>query len=189
MWDGGCGMNLLKSLMFVTTLLFVTFLVAAAVPDKADLGPFVATFDMGVPTGSYQIEINPPIQLKDHNEYWFRVASNDGLLGNDFIDVYIDDYGKTIDVSTNRLDEILSDGLDMWKSAAKIEYVPVASVGGRPAVTAKVINVTTGETHIYETVYSPDGVGNKGTVITDIASFYPEKETNAFLEHLQVRRQ
>ena len=182
-------MNLLKSFLVVTTLLFLTILIAVAVPDKADLGPFVATFDMGVPAGSYQTEINPPIQLKDHNDYWLRVSSNNVQLGKDFIDVYIDDYGKTIDVSTNRLNEILSDDMDMWKSAAKIEYVPVASVGGRPAVAAKVINVTSGETNSYEAVFSPDGVGNSGSIISTISSFYSEKETNAFLEHLQISRQ
>lgn len=117
------------------------------------------------------------------------MESNNGLLGKDFIDVYIDDYGKTIDVSTNRLNEILSDDMDMWKSAAKIEYVPVASVEGRPAVAAKVINVTSGETNSYEAVFSPDGVGNSGSIISTISSFYAEKETNAFLEHLQIRRQ
>jgi hypothetical protein len=84
---------------------------------------------------------------------------------------------------------MLLDDLDMWKSAAKIELVPVASVGGRPAVAGKVINKTSGETAVYEVVYSPDGVGNSGSIISSISSFYPEKETNAFLEHLQIRRQ
>ena len=120
----------------------MTTLIAVAVLDKADIGPFVATFDMGVPAGSYQIEINPPLQYQDHNEYWFRVSANNRELGRDFIDVYIDDYGKTIDVSTSKLDELLLNDLDIWKSAAKIELVPLASVGGRPAVAGKVINKT-----------------------------------------------
>jgi hypothetical protein len=81
LWDGGYDMNLLKLLMVATTLLFFTILVAVAVPDKADLGPFVATFDLGVPAGSYQIEINPPTQSQSYNSYWFRVRANNNELG------------------------------------------------------------------------------------------------------------
>jgi hypothetical protein len=174
--------------MIVTTLLFLTLLVAVAVPDKADLGPFVATFDMGVPTGDYNVEINPSQQFKDYNSYWFQVHWNSG---KGFIDVNIDDYGKTIDVSSNKLNEILQDD-PMWEWTAektKMVLIPLAMVGGRPAVAGKGVNKTTGETEVYEAIYSPDGVGSSGTILCTIVSFYPDKKTDAFLGHLQTRRQ
>lgn len=182
-------MDIMRSLAIAMVLLFLITFGSIALPDKADLGQFVATFDMGIPAGSYQIEINPPTQTQNYNSYWFRVKSINSELGKDFIDVYIDDYGRVIDVSSIKLNEKLLDDLDLWKYAAKIEQIPLASVGGHPAVAGKAVNTTSGETAVYEAVYSPDGAGNSGTVLSTITSFYPEKETNAFLEHLQIRRQ
>ena len=64
----------------------------------------------------------------------------------------------------------------------------MATIGGRPAVAAKLIK-SDGSTYYESAAYSPDGVGSYGTILVEIDSFYPEKETAAFVEHLQIQRQ
>ena len=100
-------MSLLKTIALLTTLLCMP--VVVGVSDKADLGPLIATFDMNTPKESYDIEINPPYQDVDHNSYWFRVDSTENW--KHYIDVYVDDYGKLIDVSSGRQIEMLQKDL------------------------------------------------------------------------------
>jgi len=40
----------------------------------------------------------------------------------------------------------------------------------------------------YDAAYSPDGVGNLGSLISSIYSMYPENTTNKFLSTMNTRR-
>ena len=183
-------MDLLKTIALIVILLCMPIVVA--IPDKADLGPFVATFDINAPKESYDIEINPPYQDIDCNIYSFRVDSTENW--RHYIDVDINDYGKRVDVSSGRQIEMVQKDLELQasvdKKGEKVDMISVPpSIGGLPAEGGKLINSTDGSVVLYETVYSPDGVGNSGTVLATIYSHYPEKETNAFLEHLRIKKQ
>lgn len=155
---------------------------AETTKEKADLGPFVAEFVMDSPPGSYEIQVNDPVQGQDHNGYWFRVIST---ASTSVIDIYIDDYGKkTVDVSSGKLMENLIDNyiLDGFKTT----WLP-ASIGGLPAVLAKSTDKN-GKTFGYDAAYSPDGVGKQGSIIVYVCSTYPEDTTNGFLSKLKVNR-
>ena len=87
----------MKKFVLALALSFLLFVsMAAAKMETVDMGPFKAEFDMGDAAGEHQFIVYPPMQEQDHNTYWFRVDS--GGKGW-YIDVYVDDYGKPVDIS------------------------------------------------------------------------------------------
>jgi len=167
-------------LALVLCLLLVGVVVAKT--ETVDLGPFTAKFDMGDEAGEHQFIIYPPMQDRDHNTYSFRIDS--GGKGW-YIYVYIDDYGKLVDISASRL---MDDEIELCRGQeVRFDWRQFAAVGGRPAVLAKEI-YDNGKSFSYYAAYSPDGVGYTGSVIASIYSKCPENMTNTFLSKLKISR-
>jgi hypothetical protein len=163
-------------------VLVVPATMAVTTKETIDLGPFIASFEIDNPKGSYEITINDPIQLSDHNSYWFRVDSTTRMEN---IDVYIDDYGTPVDVSMSELMTRLIE--ENQRSGINVTCLP-SPIGGRPGALAEIADEKTGKIYSYDALFSPDGVGNRGSVIAEIMSTYPKNTTNAFMSKLKINR-
>jgi len=181
----------IQTYLLIPVLLLLACAASAKI-ETADMGPFIAEFDVGDAAGEHEIIINPPYQFDNYNEYYFRVDST----AEPYIDVYIDDYGSSVDVSEGKLMEVIENTFGKINRGATFDWRLLASVGGRPAVFA---NVTynngrhagydaNGKHAGYDAAYSPDGIGNLGSIIVGIYSAYPESVTDKFLSKLKIKR-
>jgi len=171
-----------KILLF---LVLVLLIVPTMATDKVDLGPLVVEFALDSP---HTNEVEETIQFKDHNEYSLRVTDNDSW--NSFIDVYIEDFGgKTVDVSESALEGNLLDSY--IPSVMKVTWLqlPASSIGGLPGVFAEETN-NTGAHAAYDAAFSPDGVGDQGTIIAYVCSCSLSSKDMIlpFLSNLKIRR-
>lgn len=169
-------------LYWIILSLILLISAVAAKTETVDLGPFIAEFSADNFSGNVSTEIEPPIQMDDFNIYGFRIFNAEMP-----IDVSILDYGIPVDVSDSRLTDDIETG---WKNLSEFEKIKwrfPASVGGRPAVMAEVIFRDSG--HVYDVEYSPDGIGNRGSVIVEIASTTESESTFVkFLNKLKIKR-
>lgn len=171
----------MRTCLFISILLLLACAASAKI-ETADLGPFIAEFDMGNTTGEHQIIINLPYQFDNYNEYYFRVDST----AKPFVDVYIDDYGTSVDVSEGKLMEVVENTYGTKNRDVTFDWRLSPSVDGRPAVFAK---ITHSDNRIsYDAAYSPDGIGNRGSIIVYISSTYQESVTDKFLGKLKIKR-
>jgi hypothetical protein len=153
---------------------------SAAKMETVNLGPFTAEFDLG--NSEDQITVNSPDQADDHNTYSFRVDSKNA---GEYHDVYIDDYGTLVDASQSRL---MNEIKKTVGTISKLDWKPTASVCGLPAVMCKE-TYNDGSGFSYDTAYSPDGVGDKGSIIATIYSCQcPEETANKFVSQFKVKR-
>lgn len=172
----------IRSYWVILSLLLLTSVVGAKV-DTVNLGPFNVEYDTNGLGDDVRADINTPAQFDNYNEYWVRI--DDYSAKGNYIDVYIDDYGTTpVDVSESRL---RNDIATHWGNVAKVDWQLTDSIGGRPAVIAKV-TYNDGSGVSYDSLYSPDGVGNRGSIIANVFSTYPESATNTFLSKIKIKR-
>ena len=171
----------IRTYLLISVLLLLACAASAKI-ETADLGPFIADFDVSDTAGEHQIIINSPYQFDNYNEYYFRVDST----AKPFVDVYIDDYGTSVDVSEGKLMEVVENTYGTKNRDVAFDWRLSPSVGGRPAVFAK---ITHSDNSIsYDAAYSPDGIGNRGSIIAYISSTYPESVTDKFLSKLKIKR-
>lgn len=167
----------MKILLFLALVLLIVPTMAA---DKVNLGTLVADFVLNTP---HEVQVNDPTQLSDHNEYWLHVTDNDT---QDIVDVYVDDYGgKTVDVSQSQLMANLMDNYILH--VMKTTWLPVSSIGGLPGVMTEEIT-STGAHFGYDAAFSPDGVGNQGSIVAYVCSLCSKDITDTFLSNLKIRR-
>jgi hypothetical protein len=159
---------------------------ASAEIKTLEVGPFVVEFDT---TGLANVDedlifdLESPMQLEDHHEYGVKIEGEDYRI---FVTCY--DYGGPTDVSELRL----MDDIETWALLnGKVDWKLIYSIGGRPGVFGN-HTYTYGPkkmaAHNYVASYSPDGVGDHGSIITEFDSTYPEDVTTSFLERIKIKR-
>ena len=170
--------------MLIGLMLLVA--VASAEIKTVEVGPFVVEFDT---TGladvgeDLKVDLEPPVQLEDHNEYGVKIKGDDCRI---FVTCY--DYAGLTDVSEIRL----IDDIESWALLnGEVDWTQIYSIGGRPGVFGN-HTYTYGPkriaSHNYVASYSPDGVGDKGSIIAEFDSTYPEDITTNFLENIKIKR-
>jgi hypothetical protein len=108
------------------------------------------------------------------------------IKGEDYrIFVTCYDYGGPTDVSELRL----MDDIESW--ARNVDCKLIYSIGGRPGVFGNYTYTYGPEkkaAHLFVASYSPDGVGDQGSIIAEFDSNYPEDVTKNFLENVKIKR-
>ena len=170
--------RLVLSLMTILSLMLVN---VSGFSDKVDVGPFSVGFAINA---SIQPTINAsgPINLSGFHEYEFqiRIAS----LNPRVINVTIDDYKNTTDVSETRLMSLITDMIR--SNSYKLNWNKV-SIGNVPGIMALVQDSESLASYSIA-AYSPDGDGKKGNTIVFIKSFLSRDVTDSFFKDLKLRR-
>lgn len=149
--------------------------------DKVDVGPFVIGFTLNT---SVQPTINAsgPIKENGFNEYRFGIKTNS--LNPRTINLTIDDYQNSTDVSETRLMNLIT---DMIKSNSyKLDWNK-AEIGNIPGIMAQVQDSESFASYSIA-AYSPDGNGKKGNTIVLMESSLSKDITDSFLKDLKIQR-
>ncbi len=147
--------------------------------DKIMVGPFSASFNINT-TQNLTINASEPLKQDAFTEYEFQILASP--FNRELIDVVIDDYKNSTDVSESRLGDSITNR--MASKSYKATWGRV-SVGGIPGMSAKIRS--TGESS-YIAAYSPDGMNGTGRTIVLAESFADTDMTDSFLRNLQVLR-
>lgn len=163
------------------TVLSLAQAIVSGFSDSVDVGPFAIGFTINAsvqPT----INISGPIKQGGFNEY--RSGIRTISLSPKAINVTIDDYQNSTDVSEPRLMNSIT---DMIKSNSyKLDWNKV-SIGGIPGIIAQVQDSESLASYSIA-AYSPDGDGKKGDTIVLIESSLSRDVTNSFLKDLKIQR-
>ena len=149
--------------------------------DKVDVGPFAVGFTINA-SEQPTINTSTPIKQSGFDEYRFgikTVSSNPRT-----INVTIDDYQNSTDVSETRLMNLITDIIK--SNSYKLDWNKV-SIGSTPGVMAQVQDSESFASYSIAS-YSPDGDGKKGNTIVLIESSLTRDVTNSFLKDLKIQR-
>jgi hypothetical protein len=171
----------IRRFVYLITMLSLAPVMVSGFSDKVDVGPFAIGFTINA---SVQPAINTsgPLKESGFNGYGFGIKTIS--LSPKAINVTIDDYLNSTDVSKPRLMNLIT---EMIKSNSyKLEWHEV-SIGSIPGVMAQVQDSESFATYSIA-AYSPDGDGKKGNTIVLIKSFLSGDVTDSFLKDLQIQR-
>jgi hypothetical protein len=163
------------------TLLSLAPAIVSGFSDNVDVGPFAIGFTINA---SVQPTINTsgPIKQSGFDRYGFGIKTIS--LRPKAINVTVDDYKNSTDVSETRLMNLIT---DMIKSNSyKIDWNKV-SVGSIPGIVAQVQDSESFSSYSIA-AYSPDGDGKKGNTIVLIESSLSRDVTYSFLKDLKIQR-
>jgi hypothetical protein len=167
----------IKFILLVLIGLLYASWIASGFSDKIDVGPFTANFSVNMKEQANVI-IKEPLKNKTFTEYGFLVEGN---LTKKSIDVKINDYNVSTDVSESKLINAIN------SIESKSIIWDKVSIGGISAVRAK-IRSDHGRSY-YITAFSPDGRENQtGNVTVFVESNFPTDVTDSFLNNLQILR-
>lgn len=122
----------------------------------------------------------PPSSYPDFTAYLADI-----WIGNDLFETIIQDYGSSTDVSENALKHANQVSYPMENENAK-SWV-YTDVGGRKGLIASVQYAAS--IPQFEAVYSPDAIGNQGTIIVTITAYTADKKkVEDLLKSLQINR-
>ena len=171
----------IRKFIHLILMLSLAPVIVSGFSDKVDVGPFAVGFTINA---SVQPTINTsaPIKQSGFNEYRFGIKTIP--LSPRAINVTIDDYQKSTDVTETRLMNMIT---EMIKSNSyKLDWNKV-SIGSIPGVTAQVQDSESFASYSIA-AYSPDGDGKKGNMIVLIDSSLSREVTNSFLKDLTIQR-
>jgi len=147
--------------------------------DKIMMGPFSVSFNINT-TQNLTINVTEPVKQDAFSEYEFQIMA--GPFKRELIDVVIDDYKNSTDVSESKLTDSIINRVASKSYKATWSRV---SIGGIPGMSAKIRS--TGKSS-YIAAYSPDGMNGTGRTIVLAESFATVDVTDPFLRDLQVLR-
>ena len=171
----------IRQFLSLITMLSLAPVIVSGFSDKVDVGPFAVGFTINA---SVQPTINTsaPIKQSGFDEYRFGIKTVS--LSPRAINVTIDDYQNSTDVSETRLMNLMT---EMIKSNSyKLDWNKV-SIGSIPGVMAQVQDSESFASYSIA-AYSPDGDGKKGNTIVLIESSLTRDVTNSFLKDLKIQR-
>jgi hypothetical protein len=173
----------MKIRQFISLIVMLSLapVIVSGFSDKVDVGPFAVGFTINA---SVQPTINTsaPIKHSGFNEYQFGIKTVS--LNPRSINVTIDDYHNSTDVSETRLMNLITDTIK--SNSYKLDWNKV-SIGSIPGVMAQVQDSESFASYSIA-AYSPDGDGKKGNTIVLIESFLSRDVTNSFLKDLKIQR-
>ena len=171
----------IRQFISLMTMLSLAPVIVSGFSDKVDIGPFAVGFTINAsvqPT----INISAPVKQNGFDEYRFGIKTIS--LDPRAINVTIDDYQNSTDVSESRLMNLMT---EMIKSNSyKLDWNKV-SIGSTPGVMAQVQDSESFASYSIA-AYSPDGDGKKGNTIALIESSLTRDVTNSFLKDLKIQR-
>ncbi|MCJ7442968.1 MAG: hypothetical protein MUO26_00290 [Methanotrichaceae archaeon] len=147
--------------------------------DKVTVGPFSASFNMSNKE-NLTINTREPLTHDEFNEYGFKIMT--GPSKRELIDVVIDDYNNSTDVSETSLMALITDRVASQSYKATWGRVNIGSI---PGMGAKIRSPGKSS---YIAAYSPDGLNDTGRTIVFIQSFAAQDVTDSFLRDLQIMR-
>ncbi len=147
--------------------------------DKIIMGPFSVSFDVNT-TQNVTINMSEPLVQDAFNEYEFQILT--APFKRELIDVVIDDYKNSIDVSESSLTDSIINRVASKSYKATWSKVKIEGI---PGMSAKIRS--TGKSS-YVAAYSPDQMNGTGKIIVLIESFATGDVTDSFLQNLQVLR-
>lgn len=173
-------MKILQFLSLITMLSLVPVIVSGF-SDKLDVGPFAIGFTINA-SAQPTINTSGPIKQSGFDRYGFGIKTIS--LNPRAINVTVDDYKNSTDVSETRLMNLMT---DMIKSNSyKLDWNKVR-IGNIPGITAQVQDSESLSSYSIA-AYSPDGDGKKGNTIVLIESSLSRDVTNSFLKDLKIQR-
>ena len=171
-------MRIKSILLLLMGLMFASWIVSGF-SDTIDVGPFSANFSVNIKEQA-NVTIKEPLNNDTFTEYEFLVGGN---LTRRSIDVKINDYFNSTDVSESRLMDQIMNGIESKSYKAVWDKV---SVGGIPAIRGKI--KWPGNSY-YITAFSPDkNESQTGNVTVFVESDFPLDVTDSFLSNLQILR-
>jgi hypothetical protein len=172
---------LIRQFLSLITILSLAPVTGSGFSDKADVGPFAIEFAINssaLPT----FNTSGPIKQSGLDEYRFGIRTIS--LSQRAINVTIDDYKNSTDVSETRLMNIIT---DMIKSNSyKLDWNKVR-IGSITGIMAQVQDSESFASYSIA-AYSPDGDGKKGNTIVLIDSSLSRDVTNSFMKDLKIQR-
>lgn len=162
-------------------MLSLTPVIVSGSSDKLDVGPFAIGFTINASAQSI-VNATGPIKQNGFDEY--RFGTKTISLSPKAINVTIDEYRNSTDVSETRLMNLVT---DMIKSNSyKLDWNKV-SIGSIPGIMAQVQDSESFASYSIA-AYSPDGDGKEGNTIVLIESFQSRDVTNSFLKDFKIQR-
>jgi hypothetical protein len=152
-----------KVMFFLAALLFSSLNICIAETYTTKTGPFSIQVQ-----SDEDVYLTPagPYQYDDFNIYDMRME-----IGRYIFDIEIHDYGHATDIT----DLPLVDAVDEYWGPASEFITPwrMLEVGGKPGITASIEKKAVSDRGLtidpaYIAAYSPDGFGNRGSVIAII---------------------
>jgi hypothetical protein len=164
-------------------MLMVSFasVIVSGFSDKVVAGPFTIGFTINV-SAQPTLNISEPVRRNGFNEYDLQLKA--GPLRGRMINVTIDDYRNSTDVSEPRLISLITDTIK--SNSYRINWNKV-SIGNVPGIVALVQDSESLASYSIA-AYSPDGDGKAGHTIILIRSSLSEDSTDLFLRSFKVYR-
>ena len=147
--------------------------------DKLTVGPFSASFNVSNKE-NLTINTSEPLAHDEFIEYGFKIIA--AFSKRELIDVAIDDYNNSTDVSESRLMDLITNRMASQSYKATWSRVNISSI---PGMAAKIRSPGKSS---YIAAYSPDGLNDMGRTIVLIQSFATKDMTDSFLRDFQVIR-
>jgi hypothetical protein len=149
--------------------------------DKVVAGPFTIGFTINA-SAQPTINVSGPAKQNGFNEYDLQLKA--GPLRGRMINVTIDDYQNSTDVSEPRLISLIT---DMVKSNSYRINWNKLSIGSVPGIMAQIQDSESLMSYSIA-AYSPDGNSKQGNIIILIKSSLSEDVTDSFLRNFKVSR-
>jgi hypothetical protein len=146
-----------------------------------DVGPFMVKFSANL-SEQPTINLSETINGNGFNKYGFRIKS--GLLRGRVIDVAIDDYENSTDVSETKLMDSITNMIE--SKSYKLDWDKV-TIGSMPGIRGKIHESDSLKSYQIA-AYSPDEEGSKGNIVVFIRSFFSDDVTDSFLRDFQILR-
>ncbi|VVB63090.1 Uncharacterised protein [uncultured archaeon] len=171
----------IRQFLPLITMLSLAPVIVSGFSDKVDVGPFAIGFTINA---SLQPTINTsgPIKQSGFDRYGFGIKTIS--FSPRAINVTIDDYQNSTDVSETRLMNLITDTIK--SNSYKIDWNKV-SIGSIPGIMAQVQDSESFASYSIA-AYSPDGDGKKGKTIVLIESFLSRDVTSSSLKDLKIQR-
>ncbi len=171
-------MRIILAMLSILMLLSASMTVSGY-SEKLNIGPFTVKFNLSEqPT----INISEPIKRIGYDEYRFQLKT--GILRSRVIDVEIDDYENSTDVSkTNLMNSITNMIVSNKSYRLDMEEVTIGEIAG---IRGKISESDSLKYQI--AAFSPDGKDNKGNIIVFIKSFVSDAATDSFLHNFNITR-
>jgi hypothetical protein len=149
--------------------------------DKAVAGPFTIVFTINA-SAQPTINVSGPVKQNGSNEYDLQLKA--GPLRGRMINVTIDDYQNSTDVSEPRLISLITDRIK--SNSYRINWNTL-NIGSVPGIMAQIQDSQSLMSYSIA-AYSPDGNGKQGNTIILIKSSLSEDVTDSFLRNFKVSR-
>lgn len=169
----------IKPALFLLLVLTSASVAAFGFSDKVKVGPFSASFNINN-TANLTINTSETLARNQFNEYGFQLIA--GPFKRDLIEVTIDDYNNSTDVSESRLVDLITNKVASKSYKATWGRVNIGDTLGMGS------KIRSPGKSSFMAAYSPDGLNGTGRTLVLIDSFATQDVTDSFLHDLQILR-